>query len=151
MEKLIERIGKIGGLNCRYYLDKYLARRISLRMDKSGIVNYDDYADYLEKNPAEYRALIDCLGVNVTEFFRDVDVYQMLVKKIIPDILRKKRENSDRKIRIWSTCCATGEEVYSLAIVLSEVFGGIATGNELNYLFFSRCKLLFVITPISVF
>ena len=73
-----------------------------------------------KKDTEEYRSLLNDLTINVTEFFRDPDVYQALRDKVLPEILEHKRAKRSNAIRIWSAGCATGEEPYSLAMLVHE-------------------------------
>ena len=75
------------------------------------------YATYLQEHPQEVQALMKDLLISVTNFFRDPETIDALVEKVTPQIFEK---NPDNQIRVWIAGCATGEEAYSIAIVLSE-------------------------------
>lgn len=98
-------------------LKRRIARRIALHKNES----LENYLEYLQLNPHEVQALFNDFLINVTEFFRDPDVFVGLKKQIFPKILMNKSPNST--IRIWVIGCATGEEAYSVAITLLEVLG----------------------------
>lgn len=100
------------------YKTSTLLRRIQRRMQLFQIEEPLKYLEFLQKNPEEIRALSDDFLINVTNFFRDSDVFEYLENEIIPDIVSNK--DHDEQIRIWSVGCATGEEAYSLAILLLE-------------------------------
>jgi two-component system CheB/CheR fusion protein len=100
------------------YKQSTLRRRISRRMVLQRIERMEDYVALLRSNPAELDALFDDLLINVTSFFRDRSLYSTLKKKILPRILKTKPDGGE--LRVWVPGCATGEEVYSLAICLSE-------------------------------
>jgi len=95
-------------------------RRLRVRMSNLKLERYGDYEGYIRKTPEEFGLLLNTLGVNVTEFFRDIEVFQAIRNVVIPDILKRKAAMNNRVIRVWSAACATGEEPYSLAIMLKE-------------------------------
>jgi len=111
--------GKIG-LNLKQYKPNYLRRRIGVRMRATGCRDYLQYRYYIKQNPEESRLLINDLTINVTEFFRDPDVYEQIRGRILPEIIRYKKESRINSLRAWSAGCATGEEPYSLAILMLE-------------------------------
>jgi two-component system CheB/CheR fusion protein len=78
----------------------------------------DGYVKHLQRDPAEVKALFRDLLIGVTSFFRDPEAFQTLEEKVVPKIFANKTEGS--VIRVWSTGCSTGEEAYSLAILLAE-------------------------------
>ncbi len=96
-----------------------LLRRVRHRMQGVGFDSFDGYQDYLEANPDEFVALFNTILINVTSFFRDRDSWEHLSNGIIPALL----EASDREVRVWSAGCASGQEAYSLAMVLTEAMG----------------------------
>ncbi|WP_373490874.1 chemotaxis protein CheB [Parasphingorhabdus sp.] len=97
-----------------------LQRRIERRMALASIPVTDmaRYLSVLEKDAAELNLLATDLLINVTSFFRDPDVFALLAKTIVPEIVRLHTE--DRPLRIWITGCSTGEETYSLAMIFVE-------------------------------
>lgn len=105
------------GLNLKQYKPNYLKRRIGVRMRSTGCTDYLQYRQYIKRNPEEGQRLINDLTINVTEFFRDRDVYEAIRKKVVPELIDYKRESRIYSLRAWSAGCATGEEPYSLAIL----------------------------------
>ena len=95
-----------------------LIRRIERRMAVHQIERQEDYLRYLRQNPAEAQALFRDLLIGVTNFFRDPEAFAVLEKEIIPQLLAEKP--SGAQIRSWVCGCATGEEAYSIAILLQE-------------------------------
>jgi chemotaxis protein methyltransferase CheR len=116
-QKLIRLLHETVGLDCGGYREEYLRRRFAVRLRATGTNNYRRYVRYLKKNPAEYDLVLENLVINYTAFFRDRDVYDYLENILIPKLLR-----SD-EVRIWSAGCATGEEPYSLAILIHKLLG----------------------------
>ena len=85
-----------------------------------GIKDMADYETYLAKNPKEYTALLHSLTIKVSEFFRDPEIFNYLEQAVLPAIFKAHAQKNDYNIRIWSTACAYGEEVYSTAILILE-------------------------------
>jgi len=101
------------------YKKSTITRRIQRRMSQSGIEDTETYAGYLKEHPSEIASLFKELLINVTSFFRDPEAFVALKQDILPAILTGKPE--DYVFRIWVAGCATGEEAYSIAIVLREL------------------------------
>ncbi|MBV8884748.1 MAG: protein-glutamate O-methyltransferase CheR [Chroococcidiopsidaceae cyanobacterium CP_BM_RX_35] len=120
-ETLLEYIKHSRGFDLRAYKRAGLTRRLSKRMQEIEVESYTGYLDYLEVHPKEFVHLFNTLLINVTSFFRDHTVWEYLQSEIIPLIVSRK--NPNEQIRIWSAGCASGEEAYSLAMVLAEVLG----------------------------
>jgi len=117
-EVLKKMIYKELGLDCTYYRDSYLKRRVNSRMKTKGINSYWEYSKYLRDNPQEYKLLIKDLTVNYTKFFRDPDVFRYFKIRILPVLTSTKKT-----IRIWSAGCASGEEPYTIAIIINDALG----------------------------
>jgi two-component system CheB/CheR fusion protein len=98
-----------------------ISRRIERRMSILQLTDTRDYVRYLENNIGEVDALFKELLIGVTSFFRDLEAFQVLEKTAIPEMLKKKPDGSI--IRVWVPGCSTGEEAYSLAILLAESLG----------------------------
>ncbi len=109
------------GFDFTGYKRTTLQRRLRRRMDARGLSTLEEYRDYLELEPDEFARLFDSLLINVTGFFRDPIAWQALREAVLPELLAAKGPR--RPIRIWSAGCATGEEAYTLAIVLAETMG----------------------------
>ena len=120
--RLLTRILELvlGGANVDFseYKKTTVMRRIARRMQNAGLRTLIDYLDELERNPAEARALSNDLLIVVTEFFRDPGVWELLAEKVMPELIADPAE--DRPIRIWTPGVATGQEAYSIAMLLRE-------------------------------
>ena len=103
------------------YKRSTLVRRVRRRMDLLGLEAFVDYADYLEVHPEEFGPLFNTILINVTTFFRDPPAWEHVEREVIPRILAAKRDGEP--IRVWSAGCASGEEAYTLAIILCEALG----------------------------
>ena len=109
------------------YKRSTLLRRITRRMQFNHIEEQTEYLELLRKQPEEVMSLADDLLITVTSFFRDKEVFELLEQDVIPGIFSRKRPGD--VIRVWTVGCATGEEAYSLAILLLEE----AARREENY------------------
>jgi len=117
-EALKSMIYKKLGLDCTYYRDSYLRRRVNFRMRTKEIETYWEYMEYLKDHPEEYSLLIKDLTINYTKFFRDPEVFLYFRTRILPVLLATKKT-----VRIWSAGCASGEEPYTIAMIINDVLG----------------------------
>ncbi|SLN58117.1 chemotaxis protein CheB [Pseudooctadecabacter jejudonensis] len=104
----------------RDYKQTTITRRIERRMTALGIDNQDEYTHFLRNNPQAVDALFKDLLISVTRFFRDKEEFRKL-NELLPELL-SKRQNGP--VRVWIAGCATGEEAYSIAMLISEALGG---------------------------
>src|SRR6184192_4500998 len=111
------------GVDFSGYKETTLIRRVNRRMALHRIEKLSQYARYLRNNKKEIEALFDDLLINVTRFFRDEALFRALKKRFLPTLLRNKKKERQRELRVWVPGSATGEEVYSLAICILEVLG----------------------------
>ena len=111
---LTEKISRERGFGCASYKEKCLRRRIAVRMRARGVHTYRDYAAILDGDAREYELLLDALTINVTKLFRNWETFAAIAEDIIPDLWPR----TDEHIRCWSAGCASGEEPYSLAILM---------------------------------
>ncbi|GCL43470.1 CheR family methyltransferase [Dolichospermum planctonicum] len=120
-ENLLQYLRNNRGFDFTGYKRSTLMRRVTKQMQYLNIETFANYQDYLEVHPDEFKALFNTILINVTAFFRDPLAWEYLAKEIIPNILKNKQKNE--QIRIWSAGCASGEEAYTLAIILAEILG----------------------------
>ena len=106
--QILDKVHQQQDFDFRGYKESTLARRIERRLRATKTATYQQYAEVLDADPDEYTKLVDSLTIQVTEFFRDPEAWQILKEKILPDIIRKKPENGERILRIWCSGCATG-------------------------------------------
>lgn len=123
LDKLLRKVMADRGLDLQQYRERYVERRLAVRLAALGLRTYSQYATYLDRNPDEYHELVNTLTINVTQFFRDAEVFELFRSQVLPAILEQKSARRQRVLRIWSAGCATGEEPYSLAM---SVLDGIA-------------------------
>ncbi|MFN7527448.1 MAG: CheR family methyltransferase [Dolichospermum sp.] len=120
-ENLLQYLRSNRGFDFTGYKRSTLMRRVTKQMQYLNIESFANYQDYLEVHPDEFKALFNTILINVTAFFRDPLACEYLAKEIIPNILKNKQKNE--QVRIWSAGCASGEEAYTLAIILAEILG----------------------------
>ncbi len=119
MNQILMLLRSTTGHDFSLYKKSTIGRRIERRMAQHNIEDAETYARYLRENPAEVHMLFKELLINVTSFFRDAEVFTTLKNDILPQMLADKPE--DYVFRIWVAGCATGEEAYSIAILLREI------------------------------
>ncbi len=107
------------GRDFSLYKRSSVARRIERRMAANGIEDLEVYARHLREHPAEVKTLLQELLINVTSFFRDPEAFAVLSAEVLPRLLKGKAPGEP--CRVWVAGCASGEEAYSMAILLSEV------------------------------
>jgi len=103
-------------IQCSSYKQDYIKRRLLSRMRSTSMASYGDYLMYLKKNTPELELLRNALTINVTEFFRDSEVYDAIRREVLPELFKQRK-----RLRIWCAGCSTGEEPYSLAMILHEM------------------------------
>ena len=118
MQKITALLRTKTGLDFSAYKQSTVVRRMVRRMGISQIRDGGHYLEYLQQSPEEVAAFTKDLLICVTRFFRDREVFECLRKRVIPAIFESAAE--DRAIRVWVPGCATGEEVYSIAMLLHE-------------------------------
>jgi chemotaxis protein methyltransferase CheR len=113
---LTRKISREVGLTLDTFKDRCLRRRIAVRMRACGVHTYAEYQAVLDHNPAEYQRLRDAITINVTRFYRNAETWNLLREGIIQDICAAH----DGEIRVWSAGCSSGEEPYTLAMLIAE-------------------------------
>lgn len=121
LEELLAYLSQAHQVDLTGYKRPSLMRRTLVRMQRIGIEHYQGYFTYLQQYPDEVEHLLNTIYINYTYFFRDLPVWDYLANQIIPQIIANKAP--DEPIRVWSAGCATGEETYSLAMLLIAVLG----------------------------
>ena len=117
-EALLEFIRDNRGFDFTGYKRPSLRRRIDKRVVTLGIDSYADYLAHLEANQDEFVDLFNTILINVTSFFRDPAAWEYLAAEIVPRILESRP--APEPIRVWSAGCASGEEAYTVAMLLAE-------------------------------
>jgi two-component system, chemotaxis family, CheB/CheR fusion protein len=117
VQKIMMLLRSHTGHDFSLYKKSTITRRIDRRIAYYQLSNYAEYVNYLRENPHEIDILFQELLIGVTKFFRDPQAYEALQKRLFP-LLSKKPDNEP--IRVWVAGCSTGEEAYSVAIIIME-------------------------------
>jgi two-component system CheB/CheR fusion protein len=120
-EPLLDYLKRARGFDFTAYKRPSLMRRIEKRMNGVGIERFSDYVDYLEVHPDEFAQLFNNILINVTGFFRDESAWDLLRETVIPHAIGDGP--STHTVRIWSAGCASGEETYTIAMLVAEALG----------------------------
>ncbi len=120
-EDLLSYLKRSRGFDFTGYKRTSLERRIAKRMETVGAATCPEYTDYLEVHPDEFVYLFNTVLINVTGFFRDPYAWEFIASDVIPRILANK--SNGETIRVWSAGCASGEEAYTIAILMAEAMG----------------------------
>jgi len=118
LQRIFELLIKSSGHDFTNYKKKTIYRRIERRLNFLNINNLDSYVNYLQINPLEVHLLFKEILIGVTNFFRDNNAFTFLREKLLYDLLKDKEENE--VVRVWIPGCSTGEEAYSISIILIE-------------------------------
>ena len=119
---LVEVLREQSGLDLNLYKDKCIVRRVAVRQRARGAPDLAAYVALLCQDPAELPRLLDALTINVTQFLRNPPTFRALQESVLPALCRARAEAGRRTLRVWSAGCATGEEAYTVAILLHEVW-----------------------------
>jgi two-component system CheB/CheR fusion protein len=120
-ESLLDYLKRSRGFDFSGYKRSSLMRRVEKRMQAVRVKDFVDYQDFLEVHPEEFPQLFNTILINVTSFFRDETAWDSLAREFVPRILAQKQAREP--LRVWDAGCASGEEAYTLAIVLCEALG----------------------------
>ena len=122
LQTILGTVSRQANIDFRPYKASTIIRRIGRRMVATQTRTIRDYADYMQGNPQEIGELVAAFLINVTQFFRDPDAFAFLRSEILPALIETARER-DHVLRMWSAGCATGEEAYSIAMLITELLG----------------------------
>ncbi len=123
-EGLLRYMRDSRGFDFTGYKRTSLMRRVRHRMDQAGYTAFDEYLDFLQASSDEFTALFNTILINVTSFFRDPEAWEFVSTEVIPRLLAER--GPDDPIRVWSAGCASGQEAYTLAMLLAEALGAEA-------------------------
>jgi two-component system, chemotaxis family, CheB/CheR fusion protein len=118
LNRILSLVRQKAGFDLSGYKPSPLLWRIQQRMDVRRVLSFDDYAFLVEDDPIELEALVRGIPIHVTGFFRDPDAWNVLKNDVLLPLMRAASEQ--RPLRAWTPACSTGEEAYSLAMLLNE-------------------------------
>lgn len=119
---LLAHVREHSGIDFSSYKLPTILRRLQRRLAATRMDSLEAYIGYLADHPEEYQHLTSSFLINVTEFFRDPDLFAALRAEILPALIAHARAHSG-SLRVWSAGCATGEEAYSLALLIADLLG----------------------------
>lgn len=111
----MEQVYRKTGIDLRKYKRPQMERRLTALRDRHGFRDFAGYFQALTENREMYDEFLDRLTINVSEFFRNANRWDVVMNRIVPELLQSKR-----KLKIWSAACSTGEEPYTLALILAK-------------------------------
>lgn len=130
LKSILTLLQKATSVDFGGYKMNTIKRRIMRRMLITRVKSLSQYATMLSDNKDELGLLYDDLLINVTEFFRDKDTFVYLKETLFPKLLQQKGPADS--LRLWVTACSTGQEAYSMAIILIELFGDEPIGKQVK-------------------
>ncbi|MFW5828012.1 MAG: CheR family methyltransferase, partial [Alkalispirochaeta sp.] len=128
--KIFMLIKRKTGVDLSFYKENTIIRRLERRMGINQIQDVQRYITLLEENPNEVTTLFKEILIGVTRFFRDPSAFQLLEEQIVPALFRNTEPRE--QIRVWVAGCSTGEEAYSIAILLTEYAEAHMLHNEIK-------------------
>ena len=115
-EKFKEDVFKLTKIDLNAYKEKQMKRRIDTLISKSGMKSYNEYVALIKKDKEKYDEFVNYLTINVSEFYRNPEQWGILEESILPDLFNR----FGKPLKIWSAACSTGDEPYSLVMLLSK-------------------------------
>ncbi|BCX67991.1 CheR family methyltransferase [Pseudomonas izuensis] len=122
LQDILQQLRVGTGHDFKHYKRATVLRRIERRLQVTAQPDLAAYYDYLQAHPEETKALLGDMLIGVTNFFRDREAFEALEREVIPNLISSLRDTQPHReeIRVWSAGCSTGEEAYSLAILLND-------------------------------
>ncbi|UXA20460.1 CheR family methyltransferase [Mycobacterium sp. SMC-4] len=120
-ESLLRYLRDARGFDFTGYKRTSLMRRVRHRMEQAGQSTFEEYLDTLQASADEFSTLFNTILINVTSFFRDTPAWDFLRDEVVPTLLAERGPTDP--IRVWSAGCASGQEAYTLAMILAEAMG----------------------------
>lgn len=120
-EMLLRYLRDARGFDFTGYKRTSLMRRVRHRMDQAGYDSFEEYLDALQASADEFAALFNTILINVTSFFRDPAAWDYVRDEVVPTLLAERSPGDP--VRVWSAGCATGQEAYTLAMILADAMG----------------------------
>jgi two-component system CheB/CheR fusion protein len=122
LRTFLDQLREESGIDFTTYKQPTIMRRLQRRMAATAQPTLGDYVRHIRRHPEERQRLIASFLIKVTEFFRDQDLFSYLREQVLPELIADARHRGG-ELRLWSAGCATGEEAYSLAMVVADLIG----------------------------
>ena len=129
-ENILQHLQQTRGFDFTAYKRTSLMRRVQRRMQAVAAESYEAYYDYLQVHQDEFATLFNTILINVTGFFRDRDVWDYLQTSVLPGVIAARP--AEEPIRVWSAGCASGQEAYSMLMVMAELMGPEAVRDRVK-------------------
>src|SRR5215210_1706185 len=129
-EPILKHLEHTRGFDFRAYKPTSLMRRIVRRMQVVNIPTFEHYLDHLQVDNEEFTALFNTILINVTSFFRDKDVWDALATDVLPSLFDGRDPSAP--FRVWSAGSASGQEAYSIIMLLAEQLGADAVRDHVK-------------------
>jgi len=133
---ITELLQRTKGVDVSRFDDAFLTKCIERRMTEYGCDTKEHYSALLEQNEVENDTFLNSLQISYTEFFRNSLTFSVLEKLILPGLFLNMENTHQHELRIWSAACASGQETYSLSMLLNEC----STGKKKSYRIFATDK-----------
>ena len=115
-EQFKQQVFTLTKIDLNMYKEKQMKRRIDSLIAKNKIDGYKNYVDAIKKDSKLFEEFVNYLTINVSEFWRNPDQWKVLEESVIPELIKL----SGKSLKIWSAACSTGDEPYSLVMLLSK-------------------------------
>ncbi|MBM7701722.1 CheR family methyltransferase [Metabacillus iocasae] len=115
--QFVLNVKRLTGIDLSFYKEAQMKRRLTSLYEKKGFDDFHSFFKQLEKNPEMLAEFLDRMTINVSEFYRNAKRWEVLEKRILPDLTHNKK-----RLKVWSAACSTGEEPYTLAMILSSFY-----------------------------
>ncbi len=122
LRDILVQVSTHTNIDFRNYKASTILRRISRRVAVTHVSNLHDYSDYLRSHPEEIQELVKAFLIKVTGFFRDAEAFEFIRRSVLPELIDRARKNG-HILRLWSAGCATGEEAYTMALLIADQLG----------------------------
>ncbi len=123
LDLLLDKVYRASSHDFRQYRRGAIIRRLDRRLQTTRTRTYLEYMQFLDTHPQEYQKLTDYLTIHVSGFFRNAYTFQQVARLVLPELIADKKKRKQRSLSFWSAACASGEEPYSVAIMLAESLG----------------------------
>ncbi|WP_235680221.1 chemotaxis protein CheB [Paenibacillus albicereus] len=134
---ILEKVRERTNIDFSFYKRNSLLRRMEKRMAEIGCSSLEDYAERIRDEPDEIYELRQDLLIHVTHFFRDTEAFHVIRDAVLPKLLRQKAGAASPELRIWTAGCSTGEEAYSIGMLVAEALAAEGLADRVHVRIFA--------------